>query len=160
MIFTKTLSRADLSQEGAGSFSEGDCIGLYVACEGNISYRELTLTGGEWYPRLKRSEFGKGRLTLSAHYPVLPESSRISPESSSFFALFPPCFSRSVLSFPVFALTFPRLPVFADYQKLPFSLIAVAARFGSSIPHSFTSSSLLHPISAGTSAVPNSHVDW
>lgn len=84
LIFTKTLSRADLSQEGAGSFSEGDCIGLYVACEGNISYRELTLTGGEWYPRLKRSEFGKGRLTLSAHYPVLPESSRISPESSSF----------------------------------------------------------------------------
>lgn len=79
LIFTKTLSRADLSQEGAGSFSEGDCIGLYVACEGNISYRELTLTGGEWYPRLKRSEFGKGRLTLSAHYPVLPESSRISP---------------------------------------------------------------------------------
>lgn len=44
LIFTKTLSRADLSQEGAGSFSEGDCIGLYVACEGNISYRELTLT--------------------------------------------------------------------------------------------------------------------
>lgn len=84
LTFTKTLSRADLSQEGAGSFSEGDCIGLYVACEGNISYRELTLTGGEWYPRLKRSEFGKGRLTLSAHYPVLPESSRISPESSSF----------------------------------------------------------------------------
>lgn len=84
LTFTQTLSRADLSQEGAGSFSEGDCIGLYVACEGNISYRELTLTGGEWYPRLKRSEFGKGRLTLSAHYPVLPESSRISPESSSF----------------------------------------------------------------------------
>lgn len=84
LTFTKTLSRADLSQEGAGSFSEGDCIGLYVACEGNVSYRELTLTDGEWYPRLKRSEFGKGRLTLSAHYPVLPESSRISPESSSF----------------------------------------------------------------------------
>lgn len=59
LTFTKTLSRADLSQEGAGSFSEGDCIGLYVACEGNVSYRELTLTDGEWYPRLKRSEFGK-----------------------------------------------------------------------------------------------------
>ena len=70
LTFTKTLSRADLSQEGAGSFSEGDCIGLYVACEGNVSYRELTLTDGEWYPRLKRSEFEKGRLTLSAHYPV------------------------------------------------------------------------------------------
>lgn len=84
LTFAKALSRVDLSQEGAGSFTEGDCIGLYVAYEGNISYRELTLTGGEWYPRLKRSEFGKGRLTLSAHYPVLPESSRISPESSSF----------------------------------------------------------------------------
>lgn len=84
LTFAKTLSRADLSQDGAGNFSEGDCIGLYIACEGNISYRELTLAGDKWYPRLKRSEFGKGRLTLSAHYPVLPKSSRISPESSSF----------------------------------------------------------------------------
>lgn len=84
LTFSKVASRADLSSEGAGNFDEGDRIGLYVDCEGKVSYRELTMMGGEWYPRLKRSEFGKGCLTLSAHYPVLPESSRISPESFSF----------------------------------------------------------------------------
>lgn len=84
LTFTKTVSRADLSSDGAGNFSEGDCVGLYVKSEGGLHYEELTLQDGEWYPRLKRSDFGAGTLTLSAHYPVLPESSRSNPETASF----------------------------------------------------------------------------
>ena len=55
-------------------FTEGDCIGLYIDNGSETRYRELTYTSGEWQPRLRRSEFGEGELTLAAHYPVLPET--------------------------------------------------------------------------------------
>lgn len=35
-----------------------------------VAYRELTLTGGEWQPQLRRSDFGAGELTLAACFPV------------------------------------------------------------------------------------------
>lgn len=71
--FSRT-TRADLDGNGAGNFSEGDRVGLYIDNGSETRYRELTYTSGEWQPRLRRSEFGEGELTLAAHYPVLPET--------------------------------------------------------------------------------------
>ena len=71
--FSRT-TRADLDESGAGNFSEGDCVGLYIDNGSETRYRELTYTSGEWQPRLRRSEFGEGELILAAHYPVLPET--------------------------------------------------------------------------------------
>lgn len=70
--FSRT-TRADLDGNGAGNFSEGDRVGLYIDNGSETRYRELTYTSGEWQPRLRRSEFGEGELILAAHYPVLPE---------------------------------------------------------------------------------------
>lgn len=70
--FSRT-TRADLDEDGAGNFSEGDRVGLYIANGSETVYRELTYTSGEWTPRLRRSEFGEGELILAAHYPVRTE---------------------------------------------------------------------------------------
>lgn len=64
-------TRADLGQDGSGTFEEGDRVGLYIDNGSEVQYRELTLQDGEWLPRLTRTEFGDGRLTLAAHYPLL-----------------------------------------------------------------------------------------
>lgn len=64
-------TRADLGEDGSGTFEEGDRIGLYIDNGSEVLYRELTLQGGEWLPRLTRKEVGDGRLTLAAHYPLL-----------------------------------------------------------------------------------------
>lgn len=82
LFFTKSAARADLAPDGSGNFSEGDRIGLYINGENGISYKELTFKGGEWLPRLKRSDFGKGRLELSAHYPCLPSAEENDPQSA------------------------------------------------------------------------------
>lgn len=63
-------TRADLDANGAGNFSEGDRIGLYIDNGSETVYRELTYTSGEWQPRLRRSDFGSGELTLAAHHPA------------------------------------------------------------------------------------------
>ncbi len=67
--FSRT-TRADLDANGAGNFSEGDRIGLYIDNGSETAYRELAYTSGEWQPRLRRSDFGEGELTLAAHYPA------------------------------------------------------------------------------------------
>lgn len=69
--FIDTETRANIGSNGSGSFSEGDRVGLYIDNGSDIQYRELSFTNGEWQPRLKRQDFGEGRLTLSAHYPVV-----------------------------------------------------------------------------------------
>lgn len=69
--FARVETRAEVDDSGAGSFTEGDRIGLFIDNGETVSYRELTRTSGEWLPRLKRSEFGTGDLTLAAHYPAL-----------------------------------------------------------------------------------------
>lgn len=69
--FARAETRAEVDDSGAGSFTEGDRIGLFIDNGETVSYRELTRTSGEWLPRLKRSEFGTGELTLAAHYPAL-----------------------------------------------------------------------------------------
>lgn len=68
--FLQAETRAVISPDGSGSFSDGDRVGLFIDNGSVVQYRELTYQGGVWTPRLKRSEFGTGRLTLSAHYPV------------------------------------------------------------------------------------------
>lgn len=73
ITFART-TRAEVDESGAGNFSEGDRIGLYVDNGSAIHYRELTYTSGEWQPRLRRSDFGMGELILAAHYPVQGET--------------------------------------------------------------------------------------
>ena len=71
--FSTIETRTDLDGTGAGTFSGNDRIGLYINNGTTVEYRELTLISGEWQPRLRRSEFGQGALTISAHYPIQPE---------------------------------------------------------------------------------------
>lgn len=68
--FTNPETRTSLDDSGAGSFSDGDKVGLYIDNGSSIAYRELTYSGGHWLPLLQRSDFGDGELTLAAHYPV------------------------------------------------------------------------------------------
>ena len=75
--FTTAETRANLNPDGTGSFSEGDKIGLYINNNTSVEYREVTLTNGIWQPRLRRSDFGEDPLTLSAHYPILPDGKPI-----------------------------------------------------------------------------------
>lgn len=73
IVFSKKETRADLANDGSGSFTEGDKIGLYLQGDKGLSYRELTYSGGQWLPRLKRNDFGEGPISLSAHYPATGE---------------------------------------------------------------------------------------
>ncbi len=71
--FSMAGTRTDLNADGAGSFREGDRIGLCIDNGTEVSYREVTLTNGAWEPQLRRSDFGSGELVLSAHYPTFPD---------------------------------------------------------------------------------------
>lgn len=73
IVFSKEETRADLASDGSGGFTEGDKVGLYIQGDKGLSYRELTYSGGQWMPRLKRSDFGEGPISLSAHYPATGE---------------------------------------------------------------------------------------
>lgn len=79
--FSRDMTRADIGNDGSGSFSAGDVVGLYVDNGDNVEYRELTYDGSEWLPRLERSEFGFGELVLSAHYPAAGNSADAAPEA-------------------------------------------------------------------------------
>lgn len=68
--FTIPETRTSLDDSGAGTFSDGDKVGLYIDNGSSIAYRELTYSAGAWQPQLRRSDFGSGNLTLAAHYPV------------------------------------------------------------------------------------------
>lgn len=81
--FSVPETRADLNASGAGNFSEGDRIGLYVDNGSKVEYRELTYKSGAWEPRLLRSDFGEGTLTLAAHYPIQAEQA-VDPEKATF----------------------------------------------------------------------------
>lgn len=75
LSLSKAETRAAMDTDGTGSFVEGDRVGLYIDNGTSTQYRELVYEGGEWLPRLRRQEFGMGRLTLSAHYPVVDAAS-------------------------------------------------------------------------------------
>lgn len=66
-----TDSRTVIDENGAGSFSEGDCIDLMVASDIENQFLEPKFTAGQWTPSLKRSDFSSNELKLSAIYPVL-----------------------------------------------------------------------------------------
>lgn len=83
--FSIASTRTSLDDSGAGSFSEGDRVGLYIDNGTAVDYRELTLTGGEWQPQLLRSDFGSGELTLAACYPAL--SAEVGEEPAAEFVL-------------------------------------------------------------------------
>ena len=68
--FAQPETRAELGTDGAGRFTEGDRIGLFVDNGSEVAYRELTYTAGSWEPLLRRSDFGDGELVISAHYPA------------------------------------------------------------------------------------------
>lgn len=71
--FTKTNSRAEVDNTGSGSFNNGDIIGLYLDNGENVEFRKLTYSDGKWTPALRRSDFGNGELSISAHYPLISE---------------------------------------------------------------------------------------
>lgn len=68
--FAQPETRAELGTDGAGRFTEGDRIGLFVDNGSEVAYRELTYMAGSWEPLLRRSDFGDGELVISAHYPA------------------------------------------------------------------------------------------
>lgn len=68
--FAQPETWAELGTDGAGRFTEGDRIGLFVDNGSEVAYRELTYTAGSWEPLLRRSDFGDGELVISAHYPA------------------------------------------------------------------------------------------
>lgn len=74
--FSMPATRAEIDGNGAGSFSDGDRIGLFIDNGEEIISQELTFNGGEWSPKLNRRDLGTGRLTLSASYsgggPAMP----------------------------------------------------------------------------------------
>lgn len=45
--FARVETRAEVDDSGAGSFTEGDRIGLFIDNGEAVSYRELTRTSGE-----------------------------------------------------------------------------------------------------------------
>lgn len=73
-LFTKdgnVSTRADIAEDGSGTFVDGDRIGLYIE-QNTGTYRHIVLTreNGTWTPRLKKSELGDGLVTLNAYYPA------------------------------------------------------------------------------------------
>lgn len=83
LTFTRLETRADLEDDGSGTFTEGDKIGLFIDNGTEIQYRELAYSSGSWQPRLKRAEFGDGALRLAAHYPA-DAADREDPEQAEF----------------------------------------------------------------------------
>lgn len=85
--FAMPATRANLDQNGAGSFTEGDRIGLYIDNGAELIYRELSYEGGQWLPKLNRRELGTGRLSLSAHFPALSGAPVADPRQCGFDVL-------------------------------------------------------------------------
>lgn len=66
-------TRAITDSEGKGDFSEGDQISVAIASDEKTSFTQLEYNGGKWTPSLNCNDYGKGPLTLSALFPVLPQ---------------------------------------------------------------------------------------
>ena len=64
-------TRANIGEDGSGSFTDGDRIGLYIE-QNTGTYRHIVLTreNGTWTPRLRKSDLGEGLVTLNAYYPA------------------------------------------------------------------------------------------
>ena len=70
-VFTGTSpeSKADISWDGTGSFTDGDRVGLYVYGS-PTKHIVLTMEDGKWTPNLRKSDLGTGKVILSAYYPA------------------------------------------------------------------------------------------
>lgn len=72
--FTTADSRANINSDGSGYFTEGDVIGLCISNGDKTEFRKLEFSNGQWTPLLRRSDFGDGELSITAHYPFISES--------------------------------------------------------------------------------------
>lgn len=73
--FSKSaFTRADLSDDGSGTFADGDKIALYARSASGEKRFTLTLQDGRWTPAIPRSELGSGSVTLAAYSPVADAS--------------------------------------------------------------------------------------
>lgn len=89
--FTKpdneTSTRANIAEDGNGTFTEGDSISLYITAEDGVTrHIVLTLKSGAWTPQLKKSDLGKGRVTLDACYPADRDAAEVSSYAFSLSA--------------------------------------------------------------------------
>ena len=80
MVFTQDNdgTKADIEEDGSGSFTEGDKVGLYIYGE-QTRQVILTMEDGQWTPKLLKSELGSGTVRLSAYYPARED---VSPETN------------------------------------------------------------------------------
>lgn len=67
-------TRAEIGADGSGFFTDGDKVGLYI-CGKQTKQIILTREGGQWTPKLLKSELGTGSIHLSAYYPVRENAS-------------------------------------------------------------------------------------
>lgn len=72
MVFTQDNkgTKAEIGEDGSGSFTEGDKVGLYIYGE-QTRQVILTMEDGQWTPKLQKSELGSGTVRLSAY--IRPE---------------------------------------------------------------------------------------
>lgn len=68
-----SATRTVTDSEGNGNFSENDRISVSIASETKTALTQLEYNSGKWTPSLNCSDYGKGTLTLSAIYPMLPQ---------------------------------------------------------------------------------------
>ena len=80
MVFTQDNkgTKAEIGEDGSGSFTEGDKVGLYIYGE-QTRQVILTMEDGQWTPKLQKSELGSGTVRLSAYYPARED---VSPETN------------------------------------------------------------------------------
>ena len=70
-------TRAEIGDDGSGFFTDGDKVGLYIYGK-QTKQVILTREGGQWTPKLLKSELGAGTVRLSAYYPARED---VSPET-------------------------------------------------------------------------------
>ncbi len=80
-VFSLPATRADIGEDGSGTFEDGDRIGLYVYGSPSRHFI-LTRQNGSWTPRFKKSDLGSGLVTLSAYYPARED---VQPETEKHF---------------------------------------------------------------------------
>lgn len=80
-VFSQPVTRAEIGEDGSGTFEDGDQIGLYIY--GTPSRHSiLTRKNGSWVPKFKRSDLGSGLVTFSAYYPARED---VQPETEKHF---------------------------------------------------------------------------
>ena len=73
MVFTQDNdgTKADIEEDGSGSFTEGDKVGLYIYGE-QTRQVILTMEDGQWTPKLLKSELG-ARVLCAFQHTIRPE---------------------------------------------------------------------------------------